>query len=583
MAGLAIAAPAYAAEPKAVVEGVEDDTLRAAIQRAIGDASRPAETRFEARRRARDAAQSAIAVLRSEGYYGYEIEPDVAEADPPHAVVRATPGPRFEIQDTNIDWVDDPPVTEVAQAAEAAAGLPDGAPGRSADILAAEGRIVALVQNRGYADVVAAPREVVVDHADRSVRPTFRIAAGELVRLDGVDLTTQGRTNRAWVLALAPWRPGEVYDPKDVAELERRLLDTGVYDSVTVALAPKAQRTPDGLRPVIVSLSDRARRTIELGAGYSTSEGVGIDGRWTRYNVLGRADTLALRGRLAELEQRLDLELALPHWRRPQQTLKLGVGAFQMNTDAYEELGAGVRADVTRRYGKTSFVTLGASVDYSKLEEVDEDAFGLVDRQRDLVLLTGLGALSLDRSNDPLDPRRGWRVEARAEPTLVVGDTNVPYLKGQAQGSYYLPFGAEARTVLASRLRLGAIVGGTLADVPTSRRFFAGGGGSVRGYSYQGVGPRFPDNTPSGGRSLIEGSVELRHDLTRRWGLAAFVDAGAVGEDQFPKGRDLSVGAGIGVRYNLGFGPIRADIAIPLDKREGDPSFQIYLSIGQSF
>ena len=583
MAGLAIAAPAYAAEPKAAVEGVDDETLRAAIQRAVGESSRPAETRFEARRRARDAAQSAIAVLRSEGYYGYEIEPDVAEADPPRAVVRATPGPRFEIRAADIDWVDDPPVTEVAQAAEEAAGLPDGAPGRSADILAAEGRIVALVQNRGYADVVAAPREVVVDHADRSVRPTFRIAAGELVRLDGIDLTTEGRTNPAWVRALAPWRPGEVYDPKDVAELERRLLDTGVYDSVTVALAPKEQRTAEGQRPVVVSLADRAKRTLELGAGYSTSEGLGVDGRWTRYNVLGRADTLALRGRLAELEQRLDLELALPHWRRPQQTLKLGVGAFQMNTDAYDELGAGVRADVTRRYGKTSYVTVGGSVDYSKLEEVDEDAFGLVDRQRDLVLLTGLGALSLDRSNDPLDPRRGWRVEARAEPTLVVGDTNVPYLKGQAQGSYYLPFGEEARTVLASRLRLGAIVGGTLADVPTSRRFFAGGGGSVRGYSYQGVGPRFPDNTPSGGRSLIEGSVEVRHDLTQRWGVVAFVDAGAVGEDQFPKGEDLSIGAGIGVRYNLGFGPIRADIAIPLDKREGDPSFQIYLSIGQSF
>ena len=471
----------------------------------------------------------------------------------------------------------------MAQAAEDAAGLPDGAPGRSADIVAAEGRIVALVQNRGYADVVAAPREVVVDHADRSVRPTFRIAAGELVRLNGVDLTTQGRTNPAWVIALAPWRSGEVYDPKDVAELERRLLDTAVYDSVTVALAPKEQRTAEGLRPVIVSLADRAKRTIEVGAGYSTSEGVGIDGRWTRYNVLGRADTLALTGRLAELEQRLDMELSLPHWRRPQQTLKLGVGAFQMDTDAYEEVGAGVRADVTRRYGKTSFVTVGASLDYSKLEEVDEDAFGLVNRQRNLVLLTGLGAFALDRSNDPLDPRRGWRAEARLEPTLVVGDTNVPYLKGQAQGSYYLPFGKEARTVLASRLRLGAIVGGALGDVPTSRRFFAGGGGSVRGYDYQGVGPRFPDNTPSGGRSLIEGSVEFRHDLTPRWGLAAFVDAGAVGEDQFPKGRDLSVGAGVGVRYNLGFGPIRADIAIPLDKRQGDPSFQIYLSIGQSF
>jgi translocation and assembly module TamA len=166
---------------------------------------------------------------------------------------------------------------------------------------------------------------------------------------------------------------------------------------------------------------------------------------------------------------------------------------------------------------------------------------------------------------------------------VLVGEGVRPYVKVQAQGSAYFPFGEKARTVVATRLKMGSMIAGVIPDIPASRRFYAGGGGSVRGYSYQAVGPRLADNTPQGGASLLEASLELRQQLTRRWSVVGFVDAGAVGTDQFPTGKDLSAGAGLGVRYDLGFGPIRADVAVPLDKRTGDPAFQVYLSIGQSF
>jgi translocation and assembly module TamA len=136
---------------------------------------------------------------------------------------------------------------------------------------------------------------------------------------------------------------------------------------------------------------------------------------------------------------------------------------------------------------------------------------------------------------------------------------------------------------VAGRVRVGTMFGASIGEVPASRRFFAGGGGSVRGYAFQAIGPRLDDNTPQGGISLFETSLELRQKIGERWGVVAFVDGGAVGSDEFPTGDDFSVGVGVGVRYDLGFGPIRADIAFPLDKREGDPAFQIYLSIGQSF
>ena len=130
---------------------------------------------------------------------------------------------------------------------------------------------------------------------------------------------------------------------------------------------------------------------------------------------------------------------------------------------------------------------------------------------------------------------------------------------------------------------MGTLVNGALADIPAPQRYYAGGGGSVRGFGYQEVGPRLADNTPEGGLSLVESSLELRHELREAWGVAVFVDAGEVGRQQVPSFGDLSVGAGIGVRYNLGFGPLRVDIATPVTDRKGAAPFQIYISIGQAF
>lgn len=572
---------ARAETPRALVEGEMEADLRGDIVRAIGETDRPVKNRFEARRRAREAGEDAIAVLRSEGYYAYDVEVSVGDGDTPSSIVQVRPGPRFQIADPTIEWLAPTPDAPAQAAGEAAMNLAAGTPGRAAEVVGAEGRILAVIQKRGYADAEAAPRQVIVDHADKTVRPTFRISSGELVRLDGIQLITRGRTSKLWLDNLAPWKAGEAYDPEDVAELERRLLDTGVYDSVTVALAPRQAETAADLRPVIVSLSDRARRTLELGGSYSTSEGMGLDARWTRYNVLGRADTVAAVARVSNIDSKAQLELSLPHWRRPQQTAKVRATAYNTLTDAYDETGFGVSADVQRRFRKTSYLTLGGSLDVSHVEE--KKAATLTSEGRDLVVLAGLGVLSLDRSDDPLDPKRGWRLETRVEPTLLSGSATLPYLKVQSQATAYLPFGEEARTVLAGRLKGGSMIGGQIPDVPASRRFYAGGGGSVRGYSYQAVGPRLSDNTPQGGLSLMEASVELRQKLTRRWSVVAFVDAGAVGTDQFPTGKDLSAGAGLGVRYDLGFGPIRADVAIPLDKRSGDAGVQVYLSIGQSF
>ena len=577
-----------AAEPKAIVEGTLDSELRGAITRAVGDTDRPIENRFEARRRARDAAADATAVLRAEGYYASIVEADISDGDLPTALVKVTPGPLFKLGEPRIAWLGIAPDPSAIEAAVRALHLTVGQPGRAADVVSAEGRAVAAVQKRGYADVQAETREVVVDHADGSVRPVFHLSAGRIARLGEIRMTTNGRTGQAWIQHLAPWRPGAPYDPQDVAELERRLLDTGVYDSVAVALAPADATTVQGLRPIVVNLAERKRRTLELGASYGTTEGLGLDARLTRYNVLGRADTASLLGRLSNIDSRVQFDLSLPHWRTPRQTLVARTALYRTRTPAYDQEGVMASADVTRRFGPNAtfgltgtYFTFGGSLDFSRTSEVRIGA--LTPLGRDVATVAGLADLALDRSDDPLNPRSGWRISGRAEPTLLAGQGLVPYLKLQGQIAAYLPFGPEAATVLAGRLKVGSLINGSLADIPAPQRFYAGGGGSVRGFGYQEVGPRLGDNTPQGGLSLVEAAVELRHDLTERWGVAVFVDAGAVGGAQFPDFGDLSIGAGVGVRYNLGFGPIRVDLATPVTSRRGQAPFQIYVSIGQSF
>ena len=597
-AGLAVgvmASPALA-DPKAVIRGEMDGTLRAQLVRAIGETDEGPTNRFDARRRARAAVEAAEALLRSEGYYQATLEDIVEGDDRPVAVVTVIPGPRFLLGPPAVEWIAPDPDHGIAAAAAAEVGIKAGEPGRAVDVIAGEGRIVAGLTRRGYADASTQPRRVVVDHATFTVQPTYRIVSGLLVRLDGVRLETEGATRQNWVAGLAPWSEGDRFDPEKVAELERRLLETGVYDGVGVSLAPADQTNADGNRPVIVSLTDRPRRLLEAGITLSTAQatvttgsttsvtgGSAIEGLWTWYNRWGRADTIRWQARAATIDSRLGVDVSLPHWRRPAQTLKLATGLVNEDTDAYSRAAATVSADVQRRIGKTSYLNAGLGLDVGHYRDTRFDPVTLapLTLNRDLVILTGRGGGYLDRSDDPLNPKKGYRLTLNVQPTAVAGEDTVLFVRAETQGTAYYPI--QDRTVVAGRVRIGAIVGGEELTVPADRLFYSGGGGSVRGYEYQGVNPRLPDNTPRGGLSLFETSLEIRRDIGKSFGAVAFVDAGAVGFQETPNLSNMRYAAGVGARYNLPFGPVRADIAVPLNPRDGDPAFQIYISIGQAF
>ncbi|MEY4256143.1 MAG: hypothetical protein RLZZ141_1370 [Pseudomonadota bacterium] len=576
-----------AQEPLAAIKSAPNaagfpKSLRAKVEAAVISNRSPAQNRMEAKRHGQDAVDLVEATLRSEGRYASVISSTLTDAPIPEAVVTVDPGPSFGFADPKVDWIGPLPQLGAKLAGEASMGLQIGAPGRASEVIDAEGRVLAAVEKRGYADVRALPRQVIIDHADFTLRPTYRIEAGPLVRLDGAKISTSGPTNLDWAASLIPWKPGDVYSPVKLADFEQRLVDTGVFDSITVTLDPDTG--DQDRRPVLVSLTDRPWRSLEASGSYATSEGVGVEGRVNWYNRTGRGDTRTLKVQGSRLKSGLDYEFSFPHWHRPRQTLKYGLGITQQFTDAYDESSVGVRFDLTRARDRSSYLTVGAALDANRTVGKSAVALTTVSDNVSGATLSLLGAVYIDQSDDLLNPRRGWRLDVRSEPIISVSaGAGQAFLKSQAQGSIYLPLREQARTVLAGRLHLGSIIGVTVDNVPVARRFYAGGGGSVRGYSYQGVGPRLSDNTPKGGTTVWDGSLEVRQRVKGLWSVVAFADAGSTGDGIAPDFQSVSAGAGLGVRYDLGFGPVRFDLAVPLSSRAGDPTYQIYLSIGQSF
>ena len=521
--------------------------------------------------------------LRSEGYYAYVITPGVSAKDQP--VLKIDPGPQFKIGQPAVEWVGPPPDEAAKAAALEAMALKPGQPGRAADVVSAGGRIATALKARGYADAKSEPGQVVADFATDTLTPTYKVEAGAIVRLGRVRLVSKGRTRPKRVQRLAPWTPGEAYRPDKIAELERRLNDTGVYRSVEVSVTPPGQASPDGARPVAVNLVDRDPLSVQLGASYSTSEGVGVDSAIHIYDRLGMADTVSLIATVAQIEKLAGVQLSLPNVGRPDQTLVIEPDYYADETNAFDDHGDRLRLTLKRRLEKTSFLTFGVTVDDMRETEF---AFGpspnsTMQLTRDLTVVSVYGGVALDRSDNLLNPTHGWRFTGDVQPTQVIGQTRQSFVRLQAQTSGYLPLDHQARTVLAARLRAGSITDASVPDLPAPLRFYAGGGGSVRGYTYQGIGPHFPNGAPEGGAGLFETSFEVRRRLFGRWGMVAFVDGGSTSADPTPDLNHVEWAAGLGARYFLGFGPIRADIAFPFDHSGGIPSLQVYLGLGQAF
>lgn len=535
----------------------------------------PPATLAQLRRRAKEDESHLKEVMRSEAYYNGSVSASVRQGQGGtfEVVYLVALGPRTMIRSFTMQYIDYP---------DGAAGLVEEASelGLQPERAATAERVIDFTQkaiqhlhNNGYPDAALDRRRVIVDLSASRADATLFIAAGERYVFGPLLVENEGgRTDPDYVREIAEIEPGTIYSRAQVDATTDALRKTGLFSGIEISPA----QAEDGALPQRIALTERERRTVRLGGKWSTSEGAGVTGSWEHRNLFGRAEKLTLALSIAEIEQAATADFRKPHFLRPDQSLLAGFEIAHEDSDAYKE--DRVRAGVSLERVLTPEWTGSLGVTFQLSET--EDSNGRISYQLFGVPLT----LRYDTADDLLDPTAGLRATLQGKPYFGTSDekaTSFTKLEGTA-ATYLTPVDD---LTFAFRGRYGMIAAGETADVPGSTRFHAGGGGSVRGYGYQLAGPLDANNDPTGGRSVLEANAEARWRALETIGLVAFIDGGQAFDNPVPSlGDPLLWGAGLGVRYYTPVGPVRADVAIPLNRRKGvDDAFQIYVSLGQAF
>ncbi len=515
-------------------------------------------------------------VLRSEGYYGARIGYSLDRSSRPIKVkIEVEPGERFTIGAYTIELAGPKDLADsVRTEASAVAQRQVGRPARSETVALAFGEVMSKLPQLGYPRAKLAVQDFKADHADRKLTARVRIDTGPRVRFGRTSIDGLNKVKKRYVMKAITWKEGEVYDSRKVEAFRNELTEMNLFGSIRIDTDDPLE-TGDR-QPMKVRLREGKHRSIGATASYSTVNGFGGSIFWEHRNVFGAGERLVLELEGDQKLQQLTADLTKPRFLRNDQKLLLGVEVAREDTDAFLEYRGVVRAAIEREINKRLRVRVGPEISYLDTR----DAF-----QPSENVLLGLPAIvNYDHSDNLLDPTRGYRLGAKVAPYLVFGDAK-NFITVEGTGSVYFRLDEDARFVSASRVKIGSLFGSSsIANIPASKRFYAGGGNSIRGYGYQAIGPKDPLGEPIGGKSVFEVSTELRVKITDTWGIVPFFEGGSVFDSQLPDfSRKLRWGAGIGVRYYTGFGPIRLDVAFPINKQPDDDTFQIYVSIGQAF
>lgn len=561
-------------------EGIENaemlKTLKL-ISRTEGRKDEPPPTEGLLRRRAEGDVREFIAALRSVGYYGASIETTIDEShDPVKVVFSVNTGRVYRIQSVEVQVQSEERETGGSMPTPAELSVAEGEPAHAQKILDAGDALVRRMKNRGYPFASADEPRVVVDHRTEGVAVTYLLDTGPAARFGDTSVTGLKSVEERVVLGKIPWKKGDLYDEALLADLQKRLTDLRLFSLSRVKRGEVLES--DGTLPITVEVTERKQRTISAGASYKTDEGFGAKASWENRNLFGEGERLNASVIVSQISYGAEIAFEKADFLRDHQTLNARLGIGTDDTDAYESRNVESTVMVHREPGKGVKISAGPGFRFSEVEEEDNG-------WEEFALLSFPVQFEWDRSNDLLDPERGGRLKLHTTPYWSMLDIDTAFLKAYASYSHYWSLMKKPHLVLAARGALGSIVGAERRSVPADLRYYAGGGGSIRGYPYQSVSPLNAEEDPIGGRSLVEFSAELRWKITETVGFVTFLDGGGAFEPSFPDfSTSLKWGAGAGIRYYTPIGPLRLDVGVPLNRREGiDDVVQIYISLGQAF
>ena len=593
--------PARAADPQPYSVAIAP-TGDPAIDGALRDSSTLAGLResapvgpFALVGRAEGDAERLQAALRSFGYYAghasIQVEgrpvddpalPDLLAALPAGSeakvAIAVDRGPLFHLRHVTIDG-------SVPPEARASLGIAPGDPAVASRVLAGQPALLDALRGSGHPLAKVSAPDVVETPGERVLDVAFHVDAGPRVNIGAIAVEGLKATNDRYVRRRLLVHGGEQYSPAAIDQARQDLANAGIFRSVDATIPDHL--APDGTIPLTFAVVERPRHSIAFNVAYSTDTGATGGATFTYRNVFGNGETLALNAAITQPEIGAAVQapgynatatFTQPDFLRRNQALATSAEYVKENLYAYSRKAVLAGTTLSRKLSPEWTASIGVN---AVQEQVLQEG---VTRSYTLAALPIGVAYDSTGPEGLFNPTHGIKAAATVTPTDSLAGHGALFTLVQASASTYFNLGAaEGRSVIAVRGLVGTAQGASTLALPPDQRFYAGGSGTVRGYRYQSAGPRFRDYRPEGGASITAATVEYRQRIGASFGAVAFVDAAQVSASSAPFTGTLFEGAGVGARYYTAIGPIRLDLAVPLQKRRKDEIGEAYIGLGQAF
>ena len=515
---------------------------------------------------------------------------------PAAVVIKVDPGPLFKLRTVRV--VDALGVEfPEAELPQRIVGLKPGDPAAASEIRAAETRIIDYFRKQGRPLAKIQSVAPVVDHAQDIMDLTIMAAPGPIAPFGEATIHGPQTFDPAIVRSFLYIHPGDPYSPAAIADARNSIRQIPAVGGVRIAEGTALD--PYGRLPYQIDVEDRLPYAFGASMKYSTTNGPEGQVYWEDRNVFGGAERLRLQADVFyappwfiasqslrnfspdDIGGRISASFLKPALWGTTNDLLIDALAERLSTSGagfvgYQAEDADVTASLRHRFNQNFWVQAGLEAQKGDAT----DALGTVN-----YTLVGVPvSANFDTTDSKLDPTRGVRVNVSATGFGAFLGSSLDLLQAKARASAYYSLDADSRFVLAGRVAAGAMGGPQLDEIPANWRFYAGGGGSVRGYAYNELGPTVFWGAVVGGRSVFDASAELRVRVTDTIGVVPFFDIGNAFTSNFPTFNEpLFSAVGLGLRYYTTVGPIRLDVAFPLERHAGTGPVAVYVSIGQSF
>jgi translocation and assembly module TamA len=474
-------------------------------------------------------------------------------------------------------------VAPLASTTELPEGFQRDAVAESGAVKAAVDVAIGAWREVGHAKAFVTADEVVADHAARRIDADVRLDPGPRLRFGRLEITGEERMREQRIRKIAGLPEGETFSETELLRAESRLRRTGIFASV--ALTEDDQITAPDLLGITATVVEQKPRRYALGVEVASLDGVSLQGSWLHRNLLGGGERLEVKGDVTNIgsgvsgvDYGFEVTLDRPATLTPDTSAGLILSYSHEDEVDYNLDAASFGLRFSHIFSEQLTARVGLTYNYLDGRDPGGRFFF-----RNLALPIGV---TWDRRDVANNPTTGFYLDATAKPFMGYGTTGSG-LRATVDGRAYRSLGEPGRFVFAARVQAGAIYGPGLLETPRDDLFFSGGGGTVRGQPYRslgvavtrGFGPQFL----IGGKYFLAGSLEMRAKVSDRIGVVGFVDWGSIGVDGFSGAlSDSHAGAGLGLRYDTGLGPIRVDVAAPISGTTGD-GVQFYVGLGQSF